>query len=281
MEEDRLSLRNLGFYTNQDRGPAPKPVRPGEVRRGRATDDLRRPEAGEPNRRAALAKLGGAMAALYAGPSALQYVTGSSIRFYTEFRERDPLRFWEFFEGSRLSVEAEGKRMAARPQGVNLLAPSSGLDDGEVTFRLAAGMGPASFVLRAADDKNGYWVNLERQPGRTALKVWRKRKSRWIPVAHHAESDGRNLMYREPWVRFRLDGKHFTASLLQEAPGGVLDELAPRVFSPQARVLHHWTDGNIRRGAVGLAGPAAASSFRVYSILVTNQPQLEEAKTKA
>lgn len=278
-DDDAFSLYNLGLFANQDRGPAPPP---GQVSRGRAGDG--RGKATEPTRRGAAAKLAGAMAALYAGPSAIQLLTGASIRFYTEFRERDPLRFWEFFEGSRLTVQADGRQMAASPQGVNLLTPSSGLDDGEVTFRLAPGMGPASFVLRASDDRNGYWVTLDRQHGQTELKVWRKRKARWIPVAHHLESDGRNLGYREPWLRFRLDGRHFTASLLREAPG-TLESLAPRLLAPAARVLHHWTDGNIRSGAVGLAGPArprnGGPAFRVYSVHVTNRPGVEQEEVSA
>lgn len=270
------SLRNLADHVKQGRGPAA--AAPWNATRGRLND--KPPEEGR-NRRESL-KLLATMVATYGAPYLIQRAVAASIDFRTDFRELDPLRFWNFLPGGGLDIRPERHLMAAHPKGVNLLKPSERLDDGEVTIRLAPA-GTATFLLRAEDDRHGYRVIFQREVGRTGIEVWRLRKGKANYVTHFNLFDGRDNAYSEPWLRFKMDGRYFTASLLDREPS-MLDRFAPAPLRPSYRVIHNWIDNHYPRGAVGLAGPAryafGSGAFRVFSVHVSSRPSQEGETSK-
>jgi hypothetical protein len=195
---------------------------------------------------------------------------GQSIDFFTDFMEKDPLRFWT----SGLSVEQEGDRMAAIPRSTTLALPSAGLRDGRAVFQFANSTAqPATFVFRAQEDhQHGYTATCTRvfDRGQPQLSLAIDRRSRRGParVAQVVVKDFQLASQQLQRLWLEMDGPDFTIRLER-------GKAQPRfgLFEPEgdSRVIHTWKDKAYRDGLVGLHGrngALASAQFRVYSVSV-------------
>jgi len=194
----------------------------------------------------------------------------NAIDFFTDFMEKDPLRFWT----NGLTVQPEGDRMAAIPRQTTLALPSEGLKDGRAVFHFAnTAQQAATFVFRTQEDQvHGYLATCARivDRGQPQLAITIDKRSRRgvkrVETAIVKDFYLATQNLQRLWLE--MDGPDFTLRLERAKAKSRFD-----LFEPEAesKVVHTWKDSAYRDGLVGLHGRAANASlnqFRVYSVSV-------------
>jgi hypothetical protein len=195
------------------------------------------------------------------------------LAFFTDFTERDPLRFWHPQLARGLTIEPFEDRMSALPAGLSLLKPSAGMTDGRTLFHFMADGREAQFMLRGQDHRNGYLVQLRRRREGEAtvvdLSVRKLRGGRWKRILTTTARAPIVTRLSGQRVSIEMEGNSFAARLHWEQER-FLPGLPPAL---NETVVASWRDTSFRDGAVGLWGPnqpAARSGreFRVFSVKV-------------
>lgn len=195
------------------------------------------------------------------------------LDFFTDFTEKDPLRFWQIPKQAGLLLEKQGDKMSAIPRGTPLVASTAAMRDGRAVFHFAAEQQPASFVFRTQENHAyGYVATCTKRMDRgqpqmilTIDKRLRQGATRMKEVVikdFYLSSQQRQRLWLE------MDGPDFTVRLERAAAGGRVSFFEAE---PETQVVHAWRDRSYRDGAIGLRGRGAGlygDRFRVFSVSV-------------
>jgi len=207
---------------------------------------------------------------LHFGPQ-LSQPKEESHKFFTDFSEPDPLRYWRREAESELVVEQFNGIHCARSAGPAILAPSTDLKDGRVHFHFDMTGKPASFIFRGESHADCYTASVTRhtRAGSPVLsfRIDRRRRgesqkviSRELTDPSWARIDGQKLS-------LEMDKSRFIARLEREAPHRIIGFQLQR---QEELVVMDWQHDLYTSGAVGLVGAKRESEekSRVFSVRV-------------
>jgi hypothetical protein len=194
----------------------------------------------------------------------------STVKFYTDFTENDPLKYWSAWGNAGLALEPFENHMTALPNGPCVVQPSAQMSDGQASFQFLAGS-PAEFIVRGQNRDNCYSLRMERHKFKDntsyftfQVKQIFKGKTRNLSSAIFQDLDYTRLELQRLVVN--MEGKEFVAYLEREIGSG--DLFGGRV---DRKVLHTWRADLYSNGHVGMTGsanpdPVAKNKFRVFAV---------------